>query len=599
MSAPLVICPICGARTTEADVTRHLDYGCPPPPEPASGRASSIAPIFARAKRQQSMISSAAAPVTVALSESGSEDDAAESSISSSGDSTGKPPPHKRAKLDNDGASPKSVRSRTLHSPDSISHTPVSIKKASVYTTPCEPASAPKLALPPTPTPALRHRKDPRPLAERARPTSLNDFVGQAELVGSHGKASANCLVRTEDINTSAEGACQSMILWGPPGVGKTTLARIFSATTKSRFVELSATIASVADCKKVFDEARNELRLTGRRTYLFLDEVHRFTRSQQDIFLPFLERGDIILIGATTENPSFKLNSALLSRCRVFQLQKLSDDDVYEILRRLSVSCAADYGIDAGATGLVADDALRYLAELCTGDARWGINLLETVLKSLSASSSPVPQIPLSRVRDEIKRARMLLYDRVGDAHYDAISALHKSVRGSAPDAALYYLARMLQGGEDPLYVARRLVRMASEDVGLADESCFPFAVATYQAVERLGMPECDVALAHCVVKLARAPKSVIIYRAYNAAKEAIASEPRFAAAEIPVHLRNAPTKLMKELGYGKEYKYNPDYKDGRVAQEYFPKGLEHTCFLGTEHLGNNIDPDLQQAKL
>ncbi|KAK9254390.1 hypothetical protein V1507DRAFT_455857 [Lipomyces tetrasporus] len=429
-----------------------------------------------------------------------------------------------------------------------------------------------------------RDAKDVQPLAERARPKSLDEFVGQNNLVGKEG----GILRRFIECDS-----CPSVIFWGPSGVGKTTLARIIARSTKSRFVELSATSASVADCKKVFDEARNELRLTGRRTYLFLDEVHRFNKAQQDVFLPYIERGDIVLIGATTENPSFKVNSALLSRCRVFILQKLSHDELYTIISRLSVSLASDRASGNGPseTGVFAEDALRYLAGLADGDGRMAINFLE-ILTSTTANSSSSP-ITLDRVKADLQRSH-LLYDRLGDEHYDTISAFHKSVRGSDPDATLFYLARMLESGESPLYVARRMIRIASEDVGLADDSCLPLAVAAYTAVEKVGMPECDMALAHCAVKLAMAKKSVKVYRAYNAAKDKVHNDPEFSSASIPIHLRNAPTRLMKEIGYGKGYKYNPDYENGQIQQEYFPDRLRGTKFLSNLDLGTKLDPDL-----
>ncbi|KAK9486918.1 hypothetical protein V1527DRAFT_450747 [Lipomyces starkeyi] len=426
--------------------------------------------------------------------------------------------------------------------------------------------------------------KDVQPLAERARPKNLDEFVGQENLVGKE-----NGILR----RFIESDSCPSLIFWGPSGVGKTTLARIIARSTKSRFVELSATSASIADCKKVFDEARNELRLTGRRTYLFLDEVHRFNKAQQDVFLPYIERGDIVLIGATTENPSFKVNSALISRCRVFILQKLSQDELYTIISRLSLSLASEHASDirSSKTGVFNEDALRYLAGLADGDGRTAINLLETLVNT--RSHSPSSPITLDRVKADLQRTH-LLYDRLGDAHYDTISAFHKSVRGSDPDATLLYLARMLESGESPLYVARRMIRIASEDVGLADDSCLPIAVAAYTAVEKVGMPECDMALAHCAVKLALAKKSVKVYRAYNAAKDKVHNDPEFSSAPIPIHLRNAPTRLMKEIGYGKDYKYNPDYENGQVQQEYFPERLRGTKFLSDLDLGTKLDSDL-----
>lgn len=356
--------------------------------------------------------------------------------------------------------------------------------------------------------------------------------------------------------------------------------------------MELSATVHSTADCKRIFEEARNDKKLLGRRTILFLDEIHRFNRAQQDIFLPYVERGDICLIGATTENPSFKVNGALLSRARVFVLHKLTRDEIETMLRR-AVRIMNDTKQAEGDAPLeFADGALQYLAGLADGDGRVAINLVEIAAGSLSRPSRDAAKGPRTEpistdmLRGILQRTHML-YDRVGDGHYDTISAFHKSVRGSDADATLYYLGRMLESGEDPLYVARRMVRMASEDIGLADDSCLPFAVATVQAVQHVGMPEADCMLAHCAVKLARAAKSVMVYRAYNNVKAALKSDPGVASAPIPIHLRNAPTKLMKDIGYGAEYKYNPAYEDGIVEQEYMPAGLEGLKFLPSKHLG------------
>ncbi|QPG73596.1 hypothetical protein FOA43_000908 [Brettanomyces nanus] len=448
------------------------------------------------------------------------------------------------------------------------------------------------------------------PLAERLRPTTLENYIGQEHLVGSDGILRG--FIESDRI--------PSMILWGYPGTGKTTLARIISHRTKARFVELSATANGIADCKKVFQEAKHELKLTGRKTIVFVDEIHRFNKTQQDIFLPHVERGTVTLIGATTENPSFQLNSALLSRCRVFVLKKLSSSELKEIICRALVVINKTRKLVYNKNVMkLAPDAIDYLCNISDGDSRGALNLLEladshflttdteeketvesdTVTQSIpSSKSTPIKNkhiidITADDLRKVFKRTQ-IVYDRVGDAHYDTISAFHKSVRGSCPDAAIYYLARMLKGGEDPLYIARRMIRIASEDVGVVDDSCLPFAVAAYRAVQLIGLPEAELALVQCAVKLAKARKSVEIYRAWNEMNTKLDNEPDVASASIPLHLRNAPTKLMADLGYSENYKYNPDFKDGTVKQDYFPKELKEMKLLRGEHLGTKIDPDL-----
>ncbi|CAD0092561.1 unnamed protein product [Aureobasidium mustum] len=413
------------------------------------------------------------------------------------------------------------------------------------------------------------------PLAERMRPQSLDEVQGQ-ELVGRNGILRS--LIETDRV--------PSMVLWGGPGTGKTTIARLIAKTAGNRFVEINSTSSGVGECKKLFAEARNELSLTGRRTIIFCDEIHRFSKSQQDVFLAPVESGVITLIGATTENPSFKVINALLSRCRTFTLAKLDDEHITAILKRAltleppTTPHAADL-LEGNDHAL-----LRYLASFADGDARTALNLL-----SLALDLSNNPETTVETVKENLTRT--LVYDRQGDQHYDTISAFHKSVRGSNPDAALYYLARMLQSGEDPVYIARRMVVMASEDIGLADNTLLPLATAAYTAAKEIGMPECRINLGHAAVALAEAPKSTRSYRGLNAAYAAL-SEPGVAGLPIPIHLRNAPTRLMKELGYGKEYKYNPDYKNGRVNQEYFPEKLQGKVFLPENHLGDKVDPDL-----
>lgn len=409
------------------------------------------------------------------------------------------------------------------------------------------------------------------PLAERMRPRTLDEVCGQ-ELVGPNGVLRG--LIEQDRV--------PSMILWGHAGTGKTTIARVIASMVGSRLVEINSTSTGVAECKKIFAEARSELGLTGRKTIVFCDEIHRFSKSQQDVFLGPVESGQITLIGATTENPSFKVQNALLSRCRTFTLSKLSDEDVKSILdRALRVE-----GPNYSPSSLVDDELIEYLARFSDGDARTSLNLLEL---AMDLSKRP------SMTKEELKRSltKTLVYDRAGDQHYDTISAFHKSIRGSDPDAALYYLARMLQSGEDPLYIARRLVVVASEDIGLADNSMLPLAIATHSAVEKIGLPEARINLAHATVAMALSKKSTRVYRALNNTFAALA-EPGVAGLPVPIHLRNAPTRLMKELGYGKEYKYNPNYLDGQVVQDYLPEKLLGRKFLEDRDLGTKIDPDL-----
>ena len=410
------------------------------------------------------------------------------------------------------------------------------------------------------------------PLAERMRPKKLDEVCGQ-ELVGPEGVLRG--LIESDRV--------PSMILWGGPGTGKTTIARVVANTVGSRFVEINSTSSGVAECKKIFAEARSELGLTGRKTIIFCDEIHRFSKSQQDVFLAPVEAGVVTLIGATTENPSFKVVNALLSRCRTFTLAKLTDEDIIQILAR-----ALDTEVQERPS-LLNDDLLKYLASFADGDARTALNLLELSVSLLTHQTN------LSFDQLKASLTKTLVYDRSGDQHYDTISAFHKSVRGSDPDAALYYLARMLASGEDALYIARRMIVMASEDIGLADNNMLPLATAAYSACEKIGMPEARINLAHVTIALCHAPKSTRAYRGLSNAMHAIQSEPGVGGLPIPVHLRNAPTRLMKELEYGKEYKYNPDYRDGHVRQEYLPEKLKGRRFLEENDLGDKVDEDLE----
>ncbi|KAI1412366.1 P-loop containing nucleoside triphosphate hydrolase protein [Hypoxylon sp. FL1857] len=423
--------------------------------------------------------------------------------------------------------------------------------------------------------PVVKRTKTNRaaPLAERMRPQNLDDIFGQ-DLVGPHGVLRS--LIESDRV--------PSMILWGASGTGKTTIARCIANMAGARFVEMNATSSGVAECKKIFNDAANELALTGRKCILFLDEIHRFSKSQQDVFLKPVEAGTITLIGATTENPSFKVINALLSRCRVFTLQKLSTTDIQRVLLR-----ALQAELNATSlppSPLLDEELMTYLANFADGDARTALNLLELAMSLANREG-------MTKEKMKESLTKTLVYDRAGDQHYDTISAFHKSVRGSDPDAALYYLARMLQSGEDPLFIARRMVVIASEDVGLADNSLLNLATSTYTATQQIGMPEARIPLAHCTVALALAPKSTRAYRGLNNAFAAL-KEPGVAALSVPIHLRNAPTRLMRELGYGQEYKYNPNYKDGKVKQDYLPDALLGRTFLEDRDLGTEIDPDL-----
>ena len=391
------------------------------------------------------------------------------------------------------------------------------------------------------------------PLAERMRPRTLDEFLGQEHLLGP-GKPLRVQIERDD---------ASSMIFWGPPGVGKTTLAKIIAETTKATFIEFSAVLAGIKEIKQVMADAEKAA-TWGTRTILFIDEIHRFNRAQQDAFLPWVERGSIRLIGATTENPSFEINSALLSRCRVYVLQALTDEQIVTLLRR----ALEDPQRGLGAQHLTAAaGALELLAGYASGDARNALNALEVAAK-LATNSRTITR----ETATEALQQRVLMYDKQGEEHYNLISALHKSVRNSDADATLYWLGRMLQAGEDPLYVARRLVRMAVEDVGLAAPEALNLALAAKETMDFLGSPEGDLALAEAAVYLALAPKSNALYTAYGAVLgdiEATRQEP------VPLHLRNAPTKLMKQLDYGKGYEYAHDV-EGRVADmECLPESL------------------------
>ncbi len=391
------------------------------------------------------------------------------------------------------------------------------------------------------------------PLADRMRPRSLDDVVGQDHLLGQ-GRVLRTAIER---------GELHSMILWGPPGSGKTTLASLMAQVAGARFVAFSAVLSGVKEIRQVVAEADAEKRRGRLRTILFVDEIHRFNRAQQDAFLPHVEKGTIVLIGATTENPSFEVNGALLSRCRVYVLRGLGENDLITLMRRALTDRARGLGgLGVSAT----DDALRLIARVANGDARTALNVLE-----LAVQLAPEGGVTETSVREASQR-RTLLYDKSGEEHYNLISALHNSLRDSDPDASLYWMTRMLDSGEDPLYVARRLVRFASEDVGNADPQALALTLAAKDAYDFLGSPEGELALAQATLYLALAPKSNAAYAAYNEARADVDAAP---AEPVPLHIRNAPTGLMKDLGYGQGYQYAHDAPDARVDQEHLPDAL------------------------
>ena len=396
------------------------------------------------------------------------------------------------------------------------------------------------------------------PLAARMRPTRLEDFLGQEHLLGP-GKALGD-LIRKGEI-----GSC---IFWGPPGSGKTTLARLVANYTDRHFVPFSAVTEGVPRVREIIHEAEQRLKYEGRGTILFCDEIHRFNRAQQDAFLPWVENGIITLIGATTENPSFELTGALLSRCRVFVLEPLAPEHILTVVRR----ALEQGGVGRGALGVgLTDDAIEALVQYAQGDARRALNALEALAKHVGQRATGNASLSRDAVLQALEKP-LPVYDKSGESHFNLMSALHKAVRGSDVEGALYWLARMLAGGEDPLYVARRLVRMATEDVGLADPRALAVALAAKDAYHFLGSPEGELALAQAAVYLATAPKSNRVHEAFGRAMDAAAEHP---AEAVPLHIRNSPTGLMKELGYGEGYKYAHDYEGAYVPQEYLPETL------------------------
>ncbi|MFL5665020.1 MAG: replication-associated recombination protein A [Ktedonobacteraceae bacterium] len=422
------------------------------------------------------------------------------------------------------------------------------------------------------------------PLAARMRPHTLDEIVGQEHLLGP--ERLLRRAIEKDNIT--------SMILWGPPGSGKTTLAEVIARQTHARFVTLSAVSAGVADLRRVVDEAQKLRQFTQQRTILFIDEIHRFNKAQQDAVLPHVERGVVTLIGATTENPSFEVNSALLSRSRVFTLKSLTEEQIITLLER----ALADKERGLGQTGITIDEeALQQVAIFANGDARTALNVLELAAHSMEgaakADRSAHITVPLI---EEVMQHRALLYDKGGDQHYDTISALHKALRGSDPDASLYWLGRMIEAGEDPLYIVRRLIRFASEDVGMADPQALLICVAAQQAVHFVGLPEASLALAQAVVHLATAPKSNALYAAYSRVQEDVQKTRN---DPVPLQIRNAPTQLMKDLDYGKDYKYAHEYyKDMQIEDSERPPSVQLQEYLPESLKGRHYYEPGQQGK-
>lgn len=540
----MVDCPICSKHVKEININSHIDSGCESfvdeqsPEESPQNGTPQVASFF---RTPSSKKSAPAAPSTKFVKQEFSSNTNGTSANGTKPSlpiptSNKRPAPSPSLDLEEDSG-PSQIPISHSDQPPSKRSKPNAIQRAA-------------------------------PLAERMRPRTLDDVYGQ-DLVGPTGVLRG--LIESDRV--------PSMILWGSAGTGKTTIARVIANMVGSRFVEINSTSSGVAECKKLFAEAKGELGLTGRKTIIFCDEIHRFSKSQQDVFLGPVEAGTVTLIGATTENPSFKVQDALLSRCRTFTLNRLAEGDVVAIAKRaLEVE-----GPSYEPSELVDEDLIRYLASFADGDARTALNLLELAMDLSQRADATKEGIKASLTKT-------LVYDRSGDQHYDTISAFHKSVRGSDPHAALYYLARMIQSGEDALYIARRMVVIASEDVGLADNSMLTLATSTYTAAEKIGMPEARINLAHCAVALALSPKSTRAYRGLGNAIAAL-KEPGVAALPIPIHLRNAPTRLMKEMGYGAEYKYNPNFVDGKVTQEYFPQELRESVFLEETDFGTEID--------
>ncbi|USN53132.1 MAG: replication-associated recombination protein A [Candidatus Nomurabacteria bacterium] len=396
------------------------------------------------------------------------------------------------------------------------------------------------------------------PLADRMRPKSFTEFLGQEQVAGE--EAALRQAIQNDEL--------YSMILWGPPGSGKTTLARLIAEQTQAKFIQMSAVTSGIADLRKVVQQAGDDWRFHGRRTILFVDEIHRWNKAQQDAFLPHVENGEIVLIGATTENPSFEIIAPLLSRCQVYVLERHSPEDLAKLLKRALSDKLRGYG---EYKAKLAPKAVDFLLGEANGDARALLNSLEIAVKTAAPDAKGVRHLTLAHVQSAIQK-RHLLFDKKGEEHYNIISAFIKSMRGSDPDGAVYWLARMLEVGQDPLFIARRMVIFASEDVSLADPNALPLAIAAFQAVQSIGLPECALNLSHCAIALALAPKNNSTYQALLRAQKDVRESMNEA---VPLHLRNAPTSLMKDLGYGRDYKYSHDYDAEEGKQSYLPARL------------------------
>ncbi|NIP41460.1 MAG: replication-associated recombination protein A [candidate division Zixibacteria bacterium] len=407
----------------------------------------------------------------------------------------------------------------------------------------------------------------PRPLADRMRPRDISEILGQDHLLGEG--APLKVAIESRKV--------PSMILWGPPGSGKTTIASVIARTVETRFIFFSAVTSGIKHARQVVNEAEKEWLHYHKQAILFVDEIHRFNKAQQDFFLPHVEKGVIILIGATTENPSFEVISPLLSRCTVFTLNMLAAGDIKKLLKRALKDKERGLG---DYPNKVPEDVLDYLAAISDGDARRGLSYLEMLTAHFSEEGAEINVDSVGKILQK----KTMLYDKSGEEHYNLISALHKSVRGSDVDASLYWLARMLESGEDPMYLARRLVRMAVEDIGVADPNALTIALNAKEAYHFLGTPEGELALAECVVYLATAPKSNRIYTAFGRVQQAVRENP---SEPVPLHIRNAPTGLMKDLGYGKDYKYAHDYEEAFIDQEYLPESLKHKKFYTPSAMG------------
>lgn len=396
------------------------------------------------------------------------------------------------------------------------------------------------------------------PLADRIRPVDLNDFVGQEHLFGKD--KVLRKIIESDKLS--------SMIFWGPPGSGKTTAANIIKEKTSNKFLSFSAVISGIKQIKEIMDIAAREIEITGLKTILFIDEIHRFNKAQQDAFLPFVEKGIIILLGATTENPSFEINSALLSRCKVFVFKRLTDENISFLLK----NALSDKIKGLGTSGIkIDDDAISFISGFADGDARIAYNILELSVQMAAGKDKKNIDIKIPDIEHLIQK-KMLLYDKNGEEHYNLISALHKSMRGSDPDAAAYWTIRMIESGEDPMYIIRRIVRFAAEDIGLADTNALTVSLAAKETFQFIGSPEGNLAIVEAAIYCALAPKSNSLYMTYNNIMKDI---DRYLSSPVPMHIRNAPTKLMKESGYGKGYAYPHDYKDAIVSQSYLPEEI------------------------